>query len=153
MFKFFEFGTFDLWLVHLVVYRFPSLPSRPEHFTHIIMSSTTPSLLDFLKPRKNEAILKLRNSIVALVVLVILTNLSPLPSVWTSTRLAWGVLTRAKTPDFSYGWWLLCMGGEWLSAIPPSLHQLTRYFRGNCVRSSAFDDDTSCTRSEVPQGI
>jgi len=49
-------------------------------------ANSTPnrSFFDFLKPRYHEAICRLKNSFVALVALVTLTHLLPLPTLYTS---------------------------------------------------------------------
>jgi len=47
-------------------------------------STSNSSFFDFLKPRYHEAICRLKNSLIALVALVTLTHLLPLPTLYTS---------------------------------------------------------------------
>ncbi len=52
----------------------------------VMSANSTPnsSFFDFLKPRYHEAICRLKNSLIALVALVTLTHLLPLPTLYTS---------------------------------------------------------------------
>jgi len=58
---------------------------------------------------RNEAALRLRNSIVAFIVLLVLTHLSPLPSLWASTWLVWESVTMTKKADIGCTWWSICI--------------------------------------------
>ncbi|KAF9645902.1 hypothetical protein BDM02DRAFT_3189300 [Thelephora ganbajun] len=66
------------------------------------MTTSTFTLLDFLKPRRNEAALRLRNSLLALAVLFVITNLSSaLPSISSSLTVVWNAVTPEPTPSKS----------------------------------------------------
>ena len=74
-----------------------------------LRSSSTPTMttsnltfLDFLKPRRNEAALRLRNSILALAVLFVITNLSSaFPSILSSLTVVWNAVAPPQTPSKS----------------------------------------------------
>lgn len=64
------------------------------------MPSTRSHLADTLKPFKNEALIRLRSSLVGLVVLVLATALFPVPSLWSAARIV-----RGPFPwDWSLAW-------------------------------------------------
>ncbi|KAH8104117.1 hypothetical protein BXZ70DRAFT_685073 [Cristinia sonorae] len=62
----------------------------------------TQSLMDWLKPRRSEAIARIRSNAFGLIALLISTLLSPLPNLWTAFRV---VSTHADVGAF---WWFLC---------------------------------------------
>ena len=47
-------------------------------------------LPDFVKPYKNEALIRLRNSTMSLVTLTVMTYLLPIPSLWTALNIVRG---------------------------------------------------------------
>ena len=62
------------------------------------MTTTNLTFLDFLKPRRNEAALRLRNSLLALAVLFVITNLSSaFPSIFSSLSVVWNAVTPEPT--------------------------------------------------------
>ncbi|KAH7881963.1 hypothetical protein F5I97DRAFT_459867 [Phlebopus sp. FC_14] len=56
----------------------------------LFTSKPSGRLVDFSKPHKNEAMLRLRNTTLSLVVLIVLTNLLPVPSLWTAVKVVRG---------------------------------------------------------------
>lgn len=82
------------------------------------------SLVDWIKPSRNEAITRIRTNGLALVVLFIVTNLAPIPSLWSAFQV---VSTRAEVGVF---WWLLCVIGEAtkLYSTSATLHILNFHF-------------------------
>lgn len=70
------------------------------------MPSTRSHLADTLKPFKNEALIRLRSSLVGLVVLVLATALFPVPSLWSAARIV-----RGPFPwDWSLAWAISAVG-------------------------------------------
>ena len=66
------------------------------------MTTSNLTFLDFLKPRRNEAALRLRNSLLALAVLFVITNLSSsFPSLLSSLTVVWNAVTPPPTPSKS----------------------------------------------------
>jgi hypothetical protein len=66
------------------------------------MTKSNLTFLDFLKPRPNEAALRLRNSLLALAVLFVITNLSTaFPSILSSLTVVWNAVTPEPTPSKS----------------------------------------------------
>lgn len=73
------------------------------------MSSLSPfkaSLLG-LKPHKNEASLRIRNSSAALVAAFLLTQLTPAPSIWTAVDVVFYEPGEGKSP-----FWMFCAAGK-----------------------------------------
>ncbi|KAG1747829.1 uncharacterized protein EDB91DRAFT_1115001 [Suillus paluster] len=69
------------------------------------MSSLTPlkaSILS-LKPHKNEASLRIRNSSAAVLAVLFLTHLTPAPSLWTAIDVVFNDLGEGKS-----AFWMLC---------------------------------------------
>ena len=64
------------------------------------------SIFDFTKPHKSEATLRIRNSAVGISVLLLLTHLSPLPSLWTCIR----VVSSEHLPAVSWKYYLCSVG-------------------------------------------
>ncbi|KAH7923685.1 hypothetical protein BV22DRAFT_1014879 [Leucogyrophana mollusca] len=76
------------------------LPGSPA-----FLSQSKNMLIDLGKPHKNEAVVRMRNNTAGLGVLFLLTNLLPIPSVWTSLNVVlsersssttWGLLLSAS---------------------------------------------------------
>src|ERR1700753_538439 len=66
------------------------------------MTTSSLTFLDFLKPRRNEAALRLRNSLLALGVLFVITNLSSaFPSLLSSLTVVWHAVIPEPTPSKS----------------------------------------------------
>jgi len=64
------------------------------------MTTSNLTFLDFLKPRRNEAALRLRNSLLALAILFVITNLSSaFPSILSSLTVVWNAVTPVPTPS------------------------------------------------------
>lgn len=73
------------------------------------MSSLTPlkaSMLS-LKPHKNEAALRIRNSSAALVAVLLFTHLTPAPSLWTAVDVVFNDSGEGKS-----AFWMMCAAGE-----------------------------------------
>ncbi|KAF9224232.1 hypothetical protein BS17DRAFT_104448 [Gyrodon lividus] len=56
----------------------------------LFAASTAKHLADFSKPYKNEAVLRLRNTTMSLLALILLTYLLPIPSLWTAVNVVRG---------------------------------------------------------------
>lgn len=67
------------------------------------------AILNWLKPRRSEAVARIRSNGLGLLVLFVVTNLLPFPSLWTAISLVWG----NKYVDYENvggSWWRgLCM--------------------------------------------
>lgn len=70
----------------------------------LFVTSKAKQFSDFSKPHKNEAILRLRNSTLSLVALVLVTYLLPVPSLWTALNVV-----RGKGGINLY--WAICAAG------------------------------------------
>jgi hypothetical protein len=94
------------------------------------MTTSNLTFLDFLKPRRNEAALRLRNSLLALAVLFVITNLSSaFPSIFSSLSVVWNAVAPAPTPSKSRvgsggskngaeegsWWWTISLIGAYLT--------------------------------------
>lgn len=55
------------------------------------------NMLDTLKPRRNEAIARVRRNLAGLSFVLVATHLLPLPAPWTALRALW----RAPAPTYS----------------------------------------------------
>ena len=66
----------------------PSNPMSPASL--LFATSKAKQFAHFSKPHKNEAFLRLRNSTLCLVTLVLLTYLLPIPSLWTALNVVRG---------------------------------------------------------------
>ena len=106
------------------------------------MTTSSLTFLDFLKPRRNEAALRLRNSLLALAVLFVITNLSSaFPSVFSSLTVVWNAVTPEPTPSKSHAggsrnkseaevglwWWTIsligtCLAVEWKIGLGSENH-------------------------------
>ncbi|KAG2141907.1 hypothetical protein DEU56DRAFT_795478 [Suillus clintonianus] len=69
------------------------------------MSSLTPlkASIISLKPHRNEAALRIRNSSAALIALLFLTHLTPAPSLWTAIDVVFNDLGEGKS-----AFWIMC---------------------------------------------
>ncbi|KIO07522.1 hypothetical protein M404DRAFT_386426 [Pisolithus tinctorius Marx 270] len=61
-------------------------PSSP-HVPGVFSASKANDIPNCIKPYKNEALIRLRNSTVGLVALVVTTHILPLPSLWTAANV------------------------------------------------------------------
>ena len=61
-----------------------------------------------LKPHKHEASLRIRNSSAALVAALLLTQLTPAPSLWTAVDVVFYDSGEGKS-----AFWMVCAAGEW----------------------------------------
>lgn len=62
-------------------------PSSSPHVPGVFSASKANDIPDCIKPYKNEALIRLRNSTVGLVALVVTTHILPLPSLWTAANV------------------------------------------------------------------
>jgi hypothetical protein len=72
------------------------------------MSTPLKASLLSLKPYKNEASLRIRNSSAALVAAFLLTQLTPAPSLWTAVDVVFYESGEGKS-----AFWMFCAAGEW----------------------------------------
>ena len=155
-------------------------PERPAAFHPLLIRNTrscpTPTMtvtsnltfLDFLKPRRNEAALRLRNSLIALAVLFVITSLSSaFPSILSSLTVVWNAVTPEPTPSKSRAgsgsnkngpeiglwWWTLSLVGACptpgIDAICSVLIPL--FPRGRSVCAAHDIDIPVCLRADVPK--
>ncbi|EIW75334.1 hypothetical protein CONPUDRAFT_169693 [Coniophora puteana RWD-64-598 SS2] len=68
-----------------------------------ILSQSKAQLVDFSKPFKNEAVIRLRNSSLTLLASIVLATVLPIPSPWTSTNI---VMSRPRNTGAF--WFALC---------------------------------------------
>jgi hypothetical protein len=91
-------------------HRWTSSAYFPLHLLYLtLMSSLTPlkaSTLS-LKPHKNEAALRIRNSSAAVVAVLFLTHLTPAPSLWTAVDVVLNDSGEGKS-----AFWMMCAAGE-----------------------------------------
>jgi hypothetical protein len=64
--------------------------------------------LDYLKPHKNEAIVRIRNNGLVILSIIFLTSILPLPSLLASFQV---VSSRGAGAETSRAWWYLCATG------------------------------------------
>ncbi|EGN96952.1 hypothetical protein SERLA73DRAFT_185209 [Serpula lacrymans var. lacrymans S7.3] len=69
----------------------------------VALSQTRTRILDFAKPHKSEAAVRLRTSTAGIAILLLVMNLSPLPSLWT----CFGVVLSQNSSATSW-WFYLC---------------------------------------------
>ena len=86
--------------------------------------TTTNLLVAFFKPQRSEAVARLRTNGFAFVVVLIATNLLPLPSPWTAFRVAWINANGSANLDVGGIWYGLCVtGASHLDLVPcPTTH-------------------------------
>ncbi len=72
---------------------------------------------DFLKPRRNEAVARIRTNGMGLVAVLIITNLLPLPSPWTAFRVIWEGTSGYGGMGVPSWWWALCISGTAFTLI------------------------------------
>lgn len=70
----------------------------------LFATSKVKHIARFSLPHKNEAVVRLRNSTLCLVTLVLLTYLLPVPSLWTALNIV-----RADGPIGTF--WAVCAAG------------------------------------------
>jgi len=131
------------------------------------MTTSSLTFLDFLKPRRNEAALRLRNSLLALAILFVITNLSSaFPSIFSSLTVVWNAVTPPPTPSKSrtggnkngteVGFWLwtISLIGAYptLERMSFGLEQLFYPFRrGKRVRTALDVDFPIRLRTKIPK--
>ena len=70
------------------------------------------SILNWIKPSRSEATTRLRTNGLALVVLFLVTNLAPVPSLWTAFQVV------SSRSDVGLVWWALCIAGKTIFILP-----------------------------------
>lgn len=72
---------------------------------------SSPKVTDWLKPRKSEAVIRIRINGLGIIAAFITTQLLPLPSPWHAFQVVSGKI------DSMGVWWVVCALGAFLSVL------------------------------------
>lgn len=110
----------------------------------LFATSKAKQFKDFSKPYKNEAFVRLRNSTLCLVTLVLLTYLLPVPSLWTALNVM-----RAESNINVF--WAVCAAGMWTSQshVGCDADLVLFCFRGSAIRLARTQSYPGCNRNPI----